>query len=127
MHEEYIGSGYFRNVHGQDVPFERQMGIWGPNGVRRFHLYNRIALLERYQDGQDIDFLPSIQLRLADGTPFDISIDTSEERNHERFIENETDDLFLFEEALNNQKRELRLAELRKRQQDQEETMIINQ
>jgi hypothetical protein len=118
--EEYIGSGYFRNIDEEDVPFHRQMGIWGPNGVRRFHLYNRIALLERYRDGQDINFLPPIQLRLVDGTPFDISIDTSEERNHERFIENETDDLFLFEESLNNEKRERRLAELRKRQQEEE-------
>ena len=128
MHEEYIGSGYFRNIHEEDVPFERQMGIWGPNGVRRFHLYNRIALLERYRNGQDIDFLPSIQLRLADGTPFDISIDTSEEKNHERFIENETDDLFLFEESLNNEKRELR----RKHQQEeelrqQEQTRLANE
>lgn len=111
MREEYIGSGYFRNVRGQDVLFERQMGIWGPNGIRRFHLYDRIALLERYHEGENIDFLPSIQLRLADGTPFDISIDTSSERNHERFIENETDDLFLFEKSLQNEKRELRLAE----------------
>ena len=116
IHEEYIGSGYFRNVNDEDVPFHRQMGIWGPNGVRRFHLYNRIALLERYRDGQNIDFLPSIQLRLADGTPFDISIDTSEERNHERFIENETDDLFLFEVSLRNEKREIQ----RKRQQEEE-------
>lgn len=113
VREEHIGSGYFRNIHEEDVAFERQMGIWGPNGIRRFHLYNRIAILERSRDGQDIDFLPSIQLRLADGTPFDISIDTSAERNHERFIENETDDLFLFEEALNNKKRELRLEQKR--------------
>ncbi len=104
MREEYIGSGYFRNVRGQDVLFERQMGIWGPNGIRRFHLYDRIALLERFHEGENLDFLPSIQLRLADGTPFDISIDTSSERNHERFIENETDDLFLFEKSLQNEK-----------------------
>ena len=116
IHEEHIGSGYFRNVYDQDVPFERQMGIWGPSGIRRFHLYNRITLVEQYRDGQNIYFLPSIQLRLADGTPFDISIDTSRERSHERFIENETDDLFLFEESLNNEKRELR----RKRQQEEQ-------
>jgi len=116
VREEHIGSGYFRNIREEDVAFERQMGIWGPNGIRRFHLYNRIAILERFRDGQDINFMPSIQLRLADGTPFDISIDTSAERNHERFIENETDDLFLFEEVLNNEKRELR----RKHQQEEE-------
>ena len=102
--ENYAGSGYFRNVRGQDVLFERQMGIWGPNGIQRFHLYDRIALLERFREGENLNFLPSIQLRLADGTPFDISIDTSEERNHKRFIENETDDLFLFEESLHNEK-----------------------
>ena len=87
------------------------MGIWGPSGIRRFYLYNRIALLERYRDGENIDFLPSIQLRLADGTPFDISIDTSEEKNHVRFIENENDDLFLFEESLQNEIRERRRIE----------------
>lgn len=114
--EEYIGSGYFRNIDDEDVPFHRQIGIWGPNGIRRFHLYDRIAVLERYRDGQNIDFLPSIQLRLADGTPFDISIDTSKERIHERFIENETDELFLFEESFQNEKKERR----RKRQQDEE-------
>ena len=116
IHEEHIGSGYFRNINEEDVPFHRQMGIWGPNRIRRFHLYDRIAVLERYRDGQNIDFLPPIQLRLADGTPFDISIDTSKERIHERFIENETDELFLFEESFQNEKRELR----RKRQQEEE-------
>jgi hypothetical protein len=112
--ENYAGSGYFRNVNGEDVPFNRQMGIWGPNGMRRFHLYSRIALLERSRNGEDIDFLRPIQLRLAaDGTPFDISIDLSEEKNHARFIENESDELFAFEESLQNEKRELRLAKLR--------------
>ena len=105
--ENYTGSGYFRDANGEDVPFSRQMGIWGPNGIRRFHLYNRIALIERYRgNDEDVDFLPSIQLRLSDGTPFDISIDPSEERNHVRFIENDTDDLFLFEESLQNERRQ---------------------
>jgi hypothetical protein len=125
--ENYTGSGYFKNANGEDVPFNRQMGIWGPNGMRRFHLYNRIALLERSRNGEDIDFLRPIQLRLAaDGTPFDISIDLTEEKNHARFIENESDELFLFEESLQNEKRELRLAklrqyeaELRQRQEDE--------
>jgi hypothetical protein len=113
--ENYAGSGYFRNVNGEDVPFNRQLGIWGPNGMRRFHLYSRIALLERSRNGEDIDFLRPIQLRLAaDGTPFDISIDLSEEKNHARFIENESDELFAFEESLQNEKRELRLAKLRR-------------
>ena len=111
VREEYTGSGYFNNANGEEVPFGRQMGIWGPSGIRRFYLYNRIALLERYRDGENIDFLPSIQLRLADGTPFDISIDTSEEKNHVRFIENENDDLFLFEESLQNERRERRRIE----------------
>jgi hypothetical protein len=111
IREEYIGSGYFNNANGEEVPFGRQMGIWGPNGIRRFHLYNRIAILERFRDGENIDFLPSIQLRLADGTPFDISIDTSEEKNHVRFIENDNDDLFLFEESLQNERRERRRIE----------------
>jgi hypothetical protein len=106
--ENYAGSGYFRNVNGEDVLSERQMGIWGPNGIQRFHLYDRIALLERFHEGENLNFLPSIQLRLADGTPFDISIDTSEERNHMRFIENDTDDLFLFEESLQNERRRCR-------------------
>jgi hypothetical protein len=124
--ENYAGSGYFKNANGEDVPFNRQMGIWGPNGMRRFHLYNRIALLERSRNGEDVDFLPSIQLRLTNGTPFDISIDLSEEKNHARFIENESDELFAFEESLQNEKRELRLAklrqyeaELRQRQEDE--------
>jgi len=126
--EHYIGSGYFNNANGEVVPFNRQMGLRGPNGIRRFHLYNRIALLERYRDGQNIDFLPSIQLRLPDGTPFDISIDTSAEKNHARFIENENDELFLFEESLLNERRERRLEELRqqeKRRQHHEKMQKI--
>jgi hypothetical protein len=115
--ENYAGSGYFRDANGEDVPFNRQMGIWGPFGIRRFHLYNRIALVERYRgNDQDLDFLPSIQLRLPDGTPFDISIDPSEEKNHARFIENENDDLFLFEESLQNERRERRLEKLREQE-----------
>ena len=116
--EYYSGSGYFRDANGEEVPFNRQIGIWGPNGIRRFHLYNRIALVERYRgDDRDLDFLPSIQLRLSDGTPFDISIDPSEEKNHARFIENENDDLFLFEESLQNERRERRLEKLRQLEQ----------
>jgi hypothetical protein len=108
--ENYVGSGYFRDANGEDVPFGRQMGIWGQNGIRRFHLYNRIALVERHQgNGENLNFLPSIQLRLPDGMPFDISIDPSEERNHLRFIENDTDELFLFEESLQNERRERRI------------------
>lgn len=108
--ENYVGSGYFRDANGEDVPFGRQMGIWGQNGIRRFHLYNRIALVERHQgNGENLNFLPSIQLRLPDGMPFDISIDQSEERNHLRFIENDTDELFLFEESLQNERRERRM------------------
>jgi DNA segregation ATPase FtsK/SpoIIIE-like protein len=126
--ENYAGSGYFRDVIGEEVPFGRQMGIWGRNGIRRFHLYNRIALVERHQgNGENLAFLPSIQLRLPDGTPFDISIDLSEEKNHVRFIENDNDDLFLFEESLQNERRERRLekmrqleAVLRQRQEDEE-------
>jgi hypothetical protein len=115
--EHYAGSGYFKDANGEEVPFNRQMGIWGPNGISRFHLYNRIALLERYRgNDEDIDFLPSIQLRLSDGTPFDISIDPSEERNHARFIENDTDDLFLFEESLQNERQERRLEKLRQQE-----------
>jgi hypothetical protein len=117
--ENYAGSGYFRDANGEEVPFNRQMGIWGPFGIRRFHLYNRIALVERYRgNDRDLDFLPSIQLRLPNGTPFDISIDTSEEKNHARFIENENDDLFLFEESLQNERRERRLEKLRQLEQD---------
>jgi hypothetical protein len=51
----------------------------------------------------------------------------SEEKNHTRFIENESDELFLFEESLQNEIRERRLAklrayeaELRQRQEDEE-------
>lgn len=108
--ENYSGSGYFRDVNGEDVPFNRQMGIWGPNGIQRFHLYSRIALLEQHhENGENIDSLPSIQLRLSDGTPFDMSIDPSEEKNHMRFIENENDDLFLFEESFQNERRQRQL------------------
>lgn len=112
IREEYIGSGYFRNIDDQDVPFHRQMGIWGPNGISQFHLYNRISIIEMHRDGQNVDFLPSIQLRLSDGTPFDIFIDQSQERNHARFIENDNDDLFLFEESLQNQRRERYLEKI---------------
>ena len=108
--ENYSGSGYFRDVNGEDVPFNRQMGIWGPNGIQRFHLYSRIALLEQHhENGENIHSLPSIQLRLSDGTPFDMSIDPSEEKNHLRFIENENDDLFLFEESFQIERRQRQL------------------
>ena len=110
--EHYVGSGYFKNVNGEIVPFDRQVGIWGSKGVRRFDIYNRIALLENLNDhnrDEYADLLPPVQLRLYDGTPFDFYIDASEEKNHVRFIENETDDLFLFEESLQNERRLARL------------------
>jgi hypothetical protein len=117
--ENYTGSGYFRDVNGEDVPFNRQMGIWGSNGIQRFHLYNRIALLEQHQHHENdeyINSLPSIQLRLSDGTPFDMSIDPSEDKSHMRFIENENDDLFLFEESFQNERQQRRLEKLRQQQ-----------
>ena len=112
--EHYVGSGYFRSVDGQETPWERRMGNWGPNPLRSFNFYSRIAQLEyqlEYYGGYNADEpLVPIQFRLSDGTPFDVSIDTSGERRHMRFIENESnEDLFLFEESFQDEKRRLYL------------------
>lgn len=118
--EYYVGSGYFRYVDGQEIPWGRRMGNWGPNPLRSFNMYSRIAQLEyRYDDDEP---LAPIQFRLSDGTPFDVSIDTSGEGRHMRFIENESnEDLFLFEESFQDEKRRLsleamRLAELKNKE-----------
>ena len=115
--EHYVGSGYFRYVDGQEIPWGRRMGIWGPNALQPFNIYGRIAELEYcgrggyggYGDGDDEHLVP-IQFRLSNGTPFDVSIDTSGEGRHLRFIENESnEDIFLFEESFQYEKRRLYL------------------
>ena len=112
--EYYVGSGYFRYVDGREIPWERRMGIWGPNAIQSFSMYSRIAQLEyqlEYYGGYNTDEpLVPIQFRLSDGTPFDVSIDTSGEGRNMRFIENESnEDLFLFEESFQDEKRRLYL------------------
>lgn len=116
--EHYVGSGYFKYVDGQEIPWERRLGIWGPNALQSFNFYSRIAQLEyqlEYYGGyNDDEPLVPIQFRLSDGTPFDVSLDTSGERRHTRFIENEdNEDLFLFEESFQDEKRRLRLEAMR--------------
>jgi hypothetical protein len=115
--EHYMGSGYFKYVGGQEVPYDRQMGIWGPNAIQSFNIYSRIARLEQRglynNDDDDAPPLLPIQFRLSDGTPFDISIDVSRERRHMRNIENENDDPFLFEESFQDEKRRLYLEDMR--------------
>jgi hypothetical protein len=117
--EYYVGSGYFRNVAGREIPWDRRVGIWGPNALQPYNMYSRISELEYrgrgsgyggYVDGDDESPVVPIQFRLSDGTPFDVSIDTSGEGRHMRFIENESnEDLFLFEESFQNEKRRLYL------------------
>jgi hypothetical protein len=114
--EHYVGSGYFKYVDGQEIPWERRLGIWGPNALQSFNFYSRIAQLEyqlEYYGGysyNDDEPMAPIQFRLSDGTPFDVSIDTSGEGRHMRFIENESnEDLFLFEESFQDEKRRLYL------------------
>lgn len=118
--EHYVGSGYFKYVDGQEIPWERRLGIWGPNALQSFNFYSRIAQLEyqlEYYGGysyNDDEPLVPIQFRLSDGTPFDVSLDTSGERRHTRFIENEdNEDLFLFEESFQDEKRRLYLEAMR--------------
>jgi len=133
--EHYVGSGYFRNVAGQEIPWDRRVGIWGPNALQPYNMYSRIAELEYrgrvggyggYGDGDDESRVVPIQFRLSDGTPFDISIDTSGEGRHMRFIENESnEDLFLFEESFQDEKRRLyleakRLDELKTKKYQEE-------
>lgn len=130
FHEERIGYGYFRDVNDETVPFERQMGRWGPYGIRLFDLDNHISLIERYRQGQqdqDFEYSDSIHLRLSDGTPFDICIDHSQDKNHKRFIENDNDDFFLFEESFQNEKKERRLEKLRREREQQEEQEKMRQ
>ena len=130
--EHYVGSGYFRNVSGQEIPWDRRVGIWGSNALQPYNMYSRIADLEYrgrggggyggYGDGDDESPVIPIQFRLSDGTPFDISIDTSGEGRHMRFIENESnEDLFLFEESFQDERRRrfleaIRLIELQTKQ-----------
>jgi len=126
--EHYVGSGYFRYVDGREIPWERRLGIWGPNAIQSFSMYSRIAQLEyRGRGGGDYDeSLVPIQFRLSDGTPFDVSIDTSGEGRNMRFIENESnEDLFLFEESFHDEKRRLyletkRLDELKTKEYQEE-------
>ena len=126
--EYYIGSGYFRYVDGQQVPYGRRMGNWGTHAIRDFDIYGRIDRLEQRtnpierglydNDNDDNDDerryrVRPIQFYLYNGTRFDVSIDTSGERRHMRFIENANDDLFLFEESFQDEKRRIQDEKMR--------------
>ena len=126
--EYYIGSGYFRYVDGQQVPYDRRMGNWGTHAIRDFDIYGRIDQLEQrtnpierglYDDDNDDNDderryrVRPIQFYLYNGTRFDVSIDTSGERRHMRFIENANDDLFLFEESFQDEKRRIQDEKMR--------------
>ena len=126
--EYYIGSGYFRYVDGQQVPYDRRMGNWGTHAIRDFDIYERIDRLEQrtnpierglYDDDNDDNDderryrVGPIQFYLYNGTRFDVSIDTSGERRHMRFIENANDDLFLFEESFQDEKRRIQDEKMR--------------
>ena len=120
--QRYVGVGYFANVDGLTIPYRNQMGANGPFGYsQRFNLQIHLDQLLVDNDGRGnsnpleidettttIDFYTQKEnVEFAFHTDPETQIQT-------RFLCNDNDDLFLFEESFQRAKEEKRLEKIRK-------------
>jgi hypothetical protein len=118
--ERFVGVGYFANVDGFTVPDRNQMGTNGPFGYsQRFnlqiHLDQLIAneTMNSLDDVRDVDDLHFYTRKSATNVEFAFHTDP-ETHIQTRFLCNDNDDLFLFEESFQREKEEKRVAKIRK-------------
>jgi hypothetical protein len=118
--ERFVGVGYFANVDGLTIPYRNQMGTNGPFGYsQRFnlqiHLDQLIAneTMNSLDDVRDVDDLHFYTRKSATNVEFAFHTDP-ETHVQTRFLCNENDDLFLFEESFQRAKEEKRIEKIRK-------------
>lgn len=122
--ERFVGVGYFANVDGLTIPYRNQMGANGPFGYsQRFNLQMHLDQLLVDNDGRgnsnplEIDETTTTihfyTRKSATNVEFAFHTDP-ETQIQTRFLCNDNDDLFLFEESFQRAKEEKRLQKIRK-------------
>ena len=118
--ERFVGVGYFANVDGLTIPYRNQMGANGPFGYsQRFnlqmHLDQLIAneTMNSLDDVRNVGDLHFYTRKSATNVEFAFHTDP-ETQIQTRFLCNDNDDLFLFEESFQRAKEEKRLQKIRK-------------
>jgi hypothetical protein len=121
--ERFFGVGYFANVDGFTVPHRNQMGPNGPFGYsQRFnlqmHLDQLIAneTMNSLDDVRNVTDLHFYTRKNANNVEFAFHTDP-ETQIQTRFLCNDNDDLFLFEESFQREKEEKRLEKIRKNEE----------
>jgi hypothetical protein len=118
--ERFIGVGYFANVDGFTVPYRNQMGTNGPFGYsQRFNLQMHLDQLianETMNSLDDVRDVPNLHFYTRkSATNVEFAFHTDPETHvQSRFLCNENDDLFLFEESFQRAKEQKRIEKIRK-------------
>ena len=122
--ERFVGVGYFANVDGLTIPYRNQMGANGPFGYsQRFNLQMHLDQLIVDNDGRgnsnplEIDETTTTihfyTRKSATNVEFAFHTDP-ETQIQTRFLCNDNDDLFLFEESFQRAKEQKRIEKIRK-------------
>ena len=118
--ERFVGVGYFANVDGLTIPYRNQMGANGPFGYsQRFNLQMHLDQLIANETMNSLDDMYNVgdlnfyTRKNANNVEFAFHTDP-ETQIQTRFLCNDNDDLFLFEESFQRAKEEKRLQKIRK-------------
>ena len=118
--ERFVGVGYFADVDGFTVPYRNQMGTNGPFGYsQRFNLQMHLDQLlanETMNSLDDVNDVAGIHFYTRKtGVDMEFAFHTDPETHVQtRFLCNDNDELFLFEESFQRVKEEKRLEKIRK-------------
>ena len=117
--ERFVGVGYFANVNGFTVPHRNQMGPNGPFGFsQRFNLQMHLDQLLVNETANSLDDMRNVDLHFytrKNANNIEFAFHTDPETHVQtRFLCNDNDELFLFEESFQRVKEEKRLEKIRK-------------
>jgi len=117
--ERFVGVGYFANVDGFTVPYRNQMGANGPFGYsQRFNLQMHLDQLIANETMNSLDDVRENDFHFytrKSATNVEFAFHTDPETHVQtRFLCNENDDLFLFEESFQRAKEQKRIEKIRK-------------
>jgi hypothetical protein len=117
--ERFVGVGYFANVDGLTIPYRNQMGANGPFGYsQRFNLQMHLDQLIANETMNSLDDVRENDFHFytrKSATNVEFAFHTDPETHVQtRFLCNENDDLFLFEESFQRAKEQKRIEKIRK-------------
>jgi len=117
--ERFVGVGYFANVDGFTVSDRNQMGTNGPFGYsQRFNLQMHLDQLIANETMNSLDDVRENDFHFytrKSATNVEFAFHTDPETHVQtRFLCNENDDLFLFEESFQRAKEQKRIEKIRK-------------